>query len=505
MKQGKVFLGLLILVIASCYLPQNPGQLDGTDKEVDLSVVTDGSRDQGVYVNEKGESFDIISEEGPGGEIVKCVEALDIVPVDSGDVTGSKSFGRHGPVKALIFGRRHDGYPGVWEVQNDDRIMPVASNESGEKNSKAGDSCEVDWLIHGFFGWQYHVVSKFLGPDTEKGYIIVGYAENTKGIDFGGKWMIDEGTTVAVYWRLDRKRNGHFHLSRARIIGEPNENYAKWNKAKDKEFPHYYRYRHSMFVHFMRYLFANFKFFFLDSFETYLVDVIDAAYDSTKDKYFVTGHVEGTIDVVNPGTKSKDLSSDNKKKKKLLMAVAAIDPYGEIEITIGDGGNGGGAAYERIVIDTFKSATYVGDPEVDLILYDQSGVELTRDESGGPSSIDTFALGLTLVPGTTYYVKVYNKDRAYLGPYALRVLNLATDADIPSAVPPGSINSGDLIDPEDPDSESYEPDDQHVKNVPNNPAATTLGNDNPLNRYLGFFDPVSYVDDDWIVFEIPSP
>jgi hypothetical protein len=458
-------------------------------------------------MNEKGESFDITSEEGPEGKVVKCVEALDIVQVDTGDLTGSKSFGGHGPVKALIFGRRHDGYPGVWEVQNDDRILPVASNECGEKNSKAGDSCEVDWLMHGFFGWQYHVVSSFLGPDSEKGYILVGYAENTKGIEFGGKWMIEEGTTVAVYWRLERQYNGHYHLSRARIIGEPNENYAKWNMAKDKEFPRYYRYRHSMFIHFLHYLFANVKFFFLDSFDTYLVDVINAEYDSGEGKYFVTGHVEGTIDVVNSGTQSIELTSDTKKKKKLPVAVAAIDPFGEITITIGDsgnGGNGGGDVYERIVIDSYGSLSW-GDVRTDLSLYDEKGEILATADDAGPGriDIDTSDLGWGLGPGT-YYVKVYNKDRDYLGPYALRVLNLASGVELPSPDPLESINDRDLIDPQDPDSVSYEPDDELVNNVPTNPAPITLGNDNPLNRYLGFLDPVSYEDDDWIVFELPS-
>ena len=175
MKHAKFVLGLVILILASCYLPQNPANLDGEESEEQLSVTTDKSRNQGVYLNEDGDRFDIVSEEGPEGEVVRCVEALDIVPVGPGDGVGSKSFGGHGPIKALILGKRGDGYPGVWEVQNNDSIVPVSSNESGEKNSKAGDSCEVDWFIHGFFGWKYHIVFPFLGHDSKGGYIFVGY------------------------------------------------------------------------------------------------------------------------------------------------------------------------------------------------------------------------------------------------------------------------------------------------------------------------------------------
>ncbi len=500
MKHGKTILGLLILVLASCYLPQNPGQLDGTETGLQLSVMTDKSREQGVYVNEDGDRFDIVSKEGPDGEVVKCVEALDIIPVSSGDGAASKSFGGSGPVKALILGKRGDGYPGVWEVLNDDSIVPVSSNESGEKNSKAGDSCEVDWLIHGFFGWQYHIVFPFLGPDSEDGYIFVGYAENTRGIDFGGKWKIEEGTTVAVYWRLEKKKH-HYHLSRARIIGEPKENYTKWKKDKDKEFPHRNRYRHSVFVHFLRYLFDSYKFFFFDSFETYLVDVLDAEYDTDKDKYLVTGHVEGAVPTVTPVTKTEKSGTVVDVDPKLPVGTAKIAPNGEITITIDDGGgNGNGDTYERIVIDSYPPKG-TGDPETDLILYDQDGIELARDDDSGPGQIDTEQLGLSLSPGT-YYIKVYNKDRTYLGPYVVRLLSLTLREELPPLVQP-DMNMYDLIDPADPGLGSYEPDDYAPNNIPDDPADLSLGKDNPLNRYLGFLDPVDFVDDDWLMFVLP--
>ena len=48
MKHGKIVLGLVAfaaLVLASCYLPQNPANLDGGDSPKQISVTTDKSRD----------------------------------------------------------------------------------------------------------------------------------------------------------------------------------------------------------------------------------------------------------------------------------------------------------------------------------------------------------------------------------------------------------------------------------------------------------------------------
>ena len=54
----------------------------------------------------------------------------------------------------------------------------------------------------------------------------------------------------------------------------------------------------------------------------------------------------------------------------------------------------------------------------------------------------------------------------------------------------------------DPLGVSYEPDDNAPKNIPTDPVELSFGNDDPLNRYLGFQDPPDPVDDDWLVFEL---
>ena len=461
MKNAKFIVGLVVLVLASCYLPQNPVNLDGNESVKQLSVVTDEVRGQGVYVNEMGVEFDILGQEGDDGEIVKCVEALDIVPVGSGSGMSSKSFGGQGSIKALILGRRHDGYPGVWEVNHDDTIQPVSENESGAKSSKAGESCEVEWMMHGFFGWVYHIASPLLGPDSEGGFIVVGYAENTRGIDFGGNWEIDPGASVAVYWRLEQKGNGHYHLSRARIIGEPNENYKESKKDKDKDFPRYHRYRHSMFVHFLRYLFSSFKFFFLDSFETYLTDVLEAEYDPVEDKYLVKGHVEGEFNTVTPVIKEVKEIAVAEKKNKLIVGLAAIDPYGDIVITVDDGNGGGtgsGGTYERIVIDVHGPAGF-GEPEyLNIALYlEEDGVlsEKARDETAvDPGFIEVIddPEGSGLTAGT-YYIEVYHESTpaAFGQAYTVRAISLASGEAVPGTDVPAPLPgyAGDLYETAD--------------------------------------------------------
>ena len=268
-----------------------------------------------------------------------------------------------------------------------------------------------------------------------------------------------------------------------------------------------------MFVYFLRYLFDSYKFFFLDSFETYLVDALDAKYDPDQDKYLVTGHVEGAIPTVTPVTKTENSGTVVEADKKLPTGTAVIDPNGEITITTdtgGGNGNGGGDTYKWIVIDTYKSADFVGPPVLDMILYDQTGNPLTTDDDPVSGQIEIATNeqgGLGSSPGKTYYVKVYNKDRGYFGPYAVRLLLLASDEEPPKPpVPPdpvilGIINDFDL----DPNNGSYEPDDDILNEIPTNPAELSLGNNNPLNRYLGFQgDPPVLVDDDWLMFVLPE-
>ena len=162
MNRRQFFWVLIVFgfILASCSMPQGPSELTNTGSpgEVasNLSVETDFSRNQGIYVNEWGQKIDIISEEGAEGTVVRCVEAIDIVEVDEANNSG-KSTSAGTRVKALVIGKRDDGHPGVWEIHSDDSIHPVEGKEYGKKSSLLPDSGEIDWVFYGFFGLVYHV------------------------------------------------------------------------------------------------------------------------------------------------------------------------------------------------------------------------------------------------------------------------------------------------------------------------------------------------------------
>ncbi len=155
----------------------------------------------------------------------------------------------------------------------------------------------------------------------------------------------------------------------------------------------------------------------------------------------------------------------------------------------------GPVIYERIVIDSYPPSG-AGDPETDLILYDETGTELgSGDHTTVGGRIDTYAEGLSLSSGT-YYIKVYNKNTTLtsIGYYAVRVLSLT----VVDSVPDPDIAT-DLVHPD-----LYEDDDNAPGNIPTDPVDISLGNSNWVSRYLGEYDPDNDPDDDdWLRLVLP--
>ncbi len=309
MKRKLFILGpvVFIIVLMSCSMPQGPAGLSeqsGQQPEgiMSLSIETDTSRNQGVYVNEYGHKIDIRSIEGPEGTLVNCVEAIDIAVMNGGDVSAGTDSGES-RIKAIVVGKRDDGQPGAWEIHSDDSIHSLWNEEAGLKSSLLPESYDRDEGLRGRFGWVYYVTDI-----SEDGKIAVGYAENNHGFKHP-KWGIEPGTTIGVYWRLwNYGSNPFFSVSRARVIGTavtPENDFPNWRG-------------HNYLNWLLRRILNRLKLFFLNWLEAYLIMADSVHYDSVRDLYIVSG-----------------TDQDGKE------AIATIDARGNITITpVGEPGEG---------------------------------------------------------------------------------------------------------------------------------------------------------------------
>jgi CARDB len=290
-----LFIG--ILLIFSCSMPLNPEMGSGFteyDESLQaLSVETDASRNIGIYITEKGTRIDITSYEDSEERIVNCVDVIDIKSIKYSSLNSYDRTSLEFNVKALILGKRDDGNPGIWEVHTDDTIHPIMISADGKSSSLLMETDENEGRIGKFFGWNYNVTA--ISDDLK---MIVGYTENLDGIN-RGRWRIEPGTRIGVYWRLGSVRYGRFNgVSRARVIGEP---------IKPNNLPSFSNKRIERFFH---YFINRFRLFFIKWLDAYLVTPEKVIYNETGDLYEVTG-----------------IDQDNEK------AIARIDNNNNIIIT----------------------------------------------------------------------------------------------------------------------------------------------------------------------------
>jgi len=137
-------------------------------------VLTDPIRDQGVLVTASGAKLDIESV-ADDGTTVNCVNAAGIASISDG--SGAKSLSASST--SIIIGTRADGNPGAWAFSSN-KIQCVIDADSGQLTSRLPESSEQNGTFRGSFGWVYYVMGV-----SQDGKIIIGYAENKKGISDG--------------------------------------------------------------------------------------------------------------------------------------------------------------------------------------------------------------------------------------------------------------------------------------------------------------------------------
>ena len=264
-----------------------------------ISVVNDETRGQAVYINESGQRFDVVAAEYPGGPLVACVEMADftLVPPATDDDPL--------PVKALVAGTRNDGTPGVWEIHSDDTIdLPQpAVDDSGTAKCIVG--ADMNTLPDGVqirYGWGFHVTAV-----SADGRMIVGYADNPKGVTIGGV-QIQAGTTIGIYWRVYSLPYSKFCIvSTPHIIGsfvkQPLP--AKWAAHWSGRSP----------------LLEQLRLFFMGTLQSYLVKPTSVHLDVPQGVTAAVATATGTYDVLG-------INEDG------LPAVATIDKNGGVTIQV---------------------------------------------------------------------------------------------------------------------------------------------------------------------------
>jgi len=481
MKTKHVSMGIILILflVVSCSQLIGPSQSptdQATIQKATPSVETDLSRGQAVYVTETGQKIDIISTDEVDGATVACTEAIDLVVVEEGSAAKSLAAmeAKEPKVKALVFGLRSDGWPGVWQVLFDGTILGVQNAEK-RFSSKLLDSSECEGGIRGLFGWTYTPIA--IRSDGKAGALIVGEAVNKKGFHWG-RHVIEPGTTVAVYWRLEKFHHSRFYwVTPARVIGTPADstNPAKKPKEPPKPFKAGKHWPHGII--------SGLRQFFLEWYEDYLAELTIT--HETKDDQNLFRYDSGLDAYLVKGLNKEDLPS-----------LATINRDETISIVL-DTGPGDGT-YERLVIETYNPTDplYGSDTDTRISLYDEAAFDKDNplaqaDDAGSYDFIDIrqgFGAGI-------YYIKVEPGAAQFgnTGPYAIRVL-VNPGQQLPAYVTFLGTNDSDL---NPVTNQSYEPDDTvDTDGKPTNPVTITTAQ--PLNRYLG-----SKADVDWMKLVLP--
>ncbi len=362
------FLAPLVLLLFACPLMNtsqtSPGGaqhplVPGGSNTAGLTVQTDAIRNQGILVTGSGLKLDITTVVDDG-TTVNCVDAVGVAPV--ADSSGGK--GLSSSSVAVVIGARNDGNPGAW-VYSSNKIQGVIDEDSGQVTSRLPEAGDQNGVFRGAFGWVYHVVGV-----SEDGKIIIGYAENKKGIN-RGIVQIDPGTTIGVYWRVSRHPiRPFFMVTRAHIIGTLDLSKIK---AANK------RIQHLIDVA-LRHALDQLKFLLIDYLSSYLIMVDKVHFDSVNNVYLVSG------------TDQDD-----------QPAVATIDQKGGITI----------AETPSNTSPTFYVAGSYNSPS-NIACYWNNGTKVDLDTDGNTPS---FATSIFVSGGTVYVGGYYFKSGAYVGCY----------------------------------------------------------------------------------------
>ncbi len=399
-----------------------------------LTVVNDLSSNQAVFVSETGARIAVQTVAGTDGPAVRCVYSSGFASAQQ--ASGSDSL----PVKGVVVGQRDDGNPGIWEVDTDNSIQLVQNEQAGTKGLLAPQQAQFPNGMHPRFGWVYYPTA--VSPDCR---VIVGYAENPNGYK---PLSIPKGTTIGVYWQVDRASFGkHVRVSAPFVIGT-------W-QAENKP-----RGFHPRFATPFPSFLTQLKIFFLNELQSYLITA--TAVDKPNNNYVVTGTDE-----------------DGE------AATATISPNGQIVITPVQSTT---TSYTEIVIDTYyplSTGTFMSSPFQNMELLNASGAVLASDNSGSnPDGNELYFAYIDYKPaqpltsGTVLYIRISGNPATATGAYA--IMAQTSPPTLTGGLAPASYYTffGTALST-DPYAAGNTP-----NFPPSDPAVITLGVAGALNRYL---------------------
>ena len=153
--------------------------------------------------------------------------------------------------------------------------------------------------------------------------IIVGYAENS-GVE-RHNYIVEEGTTIGVYWAVILDDEGYYHISRAKVVGYKDN--SSWKK-------YFRRYRRSDFRFSHRWMWTL-RMFFAGWYDKYLVMAEDVELGENPGEYSIYGTDEEGEDALAIVTARKVLSIEKYEAPGPgdNQPPAAGFPEGDYEVT----------------------------------------------------------------------------------------------------------------------------------------------------------------------------
>ena len=378
-----------VLFLAACPMANmshtsQPGSSPaGGTQEATPTIQTDTTRNQGVLVTPSGAKLDIASV-ADDGTTVNCVAPVSIAPIS--DPSNAKSLSTN--YTSIIVGTRGDGNPGAW-VYSSGKIQGVIDEDSGQLTSRLPDTTEQNGAFRGQFGWVYYVQGV-----SADGKVIVGYALNKKGINFG-TIQIDPGTTIGVYWRVTRHPVRPFFLvSHAHIIGTLDQ--SKINQTN--------KWLRRLISEILEHSLGQLNLLLVNYLNSYLimVDKNGVTFDATDNLYLVTG------------TDQND-----------QPATASISQQGNITITETTTNTG----------PTVYAAGFYNNGTSSTACYWKNGTRFDLGGTGISTGFPAVATSISAANGNVYVGGYYNNSGAgYVGCYwVIDASGVVTKTDLPGA------------------------------------------------------------------------